>query len=272
MTQTRPAHRRDPARQGRDQLRAAASTRFGGPEGNARLTGAIAAVLLVLLAAEGVTVLQVGALLTPHVVIGMVLVPFVVVKIGSTGWRMVNYYRGDAAYRGRGAPPLLLRLLGPVVVLLTMCLFVSGIALLVIPHSLRPETMFVHKASFVLWFGVMAIHVLGHILETTRLAPADLMSRTRSQVRGAGARLWVQAGCLVAGVLLAVVMVLLAIWSRRAALPAILVAMATYVVVIVGSAIFDPATLLQGIIVKIIVIGYLIRGIKAALVLRAANA
>ena len=43
-------------------------------EGNARMTGLTAAVLLVLLAAEGLTVLQVHALLTPHVVIGMVLV------------------------------------------------------------------------------------------------------------------------------------------------------------------------------------------------------
>ena len=33
------------------------------------------------------------------------------------------------------------------------------------------------------------------------------MSRTRSQVSGAGTRLWVQAGCLVVGIILAVVMV-----------------------------------------------------------------
>ena len=50
---------------------------LGGPEGNARLTGMTAAVLLVLLAAEGLTILQVHSLITPHVVIGMVLVPFV---------------------------------------------------------------------------------------------------------------------------------------------------------------------------------------------------
>jgi hypothetical protein len=204
---TPPAHRRAPTRGVDDLLSDAARTPLGGPEGNARLTGATAAVLLVLLAAEGFTVLRVGALLTPHVAIGMILVPFVAVKIGSTGWRMAKYYLGDAAYRERGAPPILLRLLGPLVVLLTALLFASGIALLLVPHSLRQETMFVHKASFVLWFGAMAIHVLSHVLETSRLAPADLMSRTRSQVSGAGTRLWVQAGCLVVGIILAVVMV-----------------------------------------------------------------
>src|SRR6516164_3578640 len=69
---------------------------------NARLTGATAAVLLVLLAAEGATVLSVRSLLTLHVFIGMLLVPPVLVKIGSTGWRFVRYYRGSPAYRRKG--------------------------------------------------------------------------------------------------------------------------------------------------------------------------
>src|SRR6516162_11181634 len=83
-----------------------------GVEANARLTGSTAAVLLVLLAAEGVTVLSVHSLLTPHVFIGMLLVPPVLLKVGSTGWRFVRYYRGSGAYRRKGPPPLLLRLLG----------------------------------------------------------------------------------------------------------------------------------------------------------------
>jgi hypothetical protein len=179
--------------------------RLGGPEGNARVTGLTAGILLVLLAAEGCTLLQVHALVTPHVVIGMVLVPFVLLKVGATGWRIVRYYLAPGPYRDRGAPPLPLRLLGPVVVLLTLVVFASGIALLLVPHSLRATMFFAHKASFVLWFGAMTLHVLGHLLDTGRLAPADLLSRTRRQVRGAGARLWAQAGCLVAGILLAVV-------------------------------------------------------------------
>jgi len=43
--------------------------------GNARLTAANAAVLLVLLAVEGVTILRIRPLLSPHVFIGMVLIP-----------------------------------------------------------------------------------------------------------------------------------------------------------------------------------------------------
>jgi len=165
-----------------------------------------AAVLLVLLAAEGLTLLQVHSLITPHVVIGMVLVPFVAVKVASTSWRMAQYYLGSPPYLARGAPPLLLRLLGPVVVLVTVAVFASGIALLLVPHSWRSSMFFLHKVTFILWFGAMSVHVLGHVLDTRRLAPADFVARTRSQVRGAGARLWVLAASLVVGVLLAVAM------------------------------------------------------------------
>ena len=181
-------------------------TPLGGPEGNARLTGMTAAVLLVLLAAEGATLLQLHSLITPHVVIGMVLVPFVVIKLATTGWRMAKYYVGAAPYRERGAPPLLLRLLGPVVVIVTVAVFASGIALLLVPHSMRQTMFFLHKVTFILWFGAMTVHVLGHIVDTSRLAPADFVARTRGQVRGAGARIWTLAATLVVGVLLAAAM------------------------------------------------------------------
>jgi hypothetical protein len=92
-----------------------------GATGNARLTAANAAVLLVLLAAEGVTILRVRQLLSPHVFIGVVLIPPVLLKVASTTWRFARYYTGAPAYRRKGSPPVLLRLLGPVVVILTWC-------------------------------------------------------------------------------------------------------------------------------------------------------
>ncbi len=182
------------------------ATPADGPEGNARLTGMAAAVLLVLLAAEGATLLSIHRLLTAHVVIGMLIVPPVLVKIGSTGWRIVRYYLGSAPYRARGAPPLPLRLLGPVVVLLTVIVLASGIVLMLVPHADRQEVLFVHKVSFILWFGAMTVHVLAHLVDTARLAPADLLERTRTQVRGVGARIWILAASLVLGAVLAVVM------------------------------------------------------------------
>lgn len=171
-------------------------------ESNARLTGATAAVLLVLLAIEGVTVLRVRALLGWHVFLGMVLVPPVALKIGSTSWRFIRYYAGAPAYRRKGPPALLLRLLGPVVVTLTAVLFASGIALILGPHSWRHSLLFAHKASFILWFGAMTLHVLGHLLDAARLASRDWTRRTRHDVAGATGRQWALAISLVVGVVL----------------------------------------------------------------------
>jgi hypothetical protein len=178
-----------------------------GVEGNARLTGTTAALLLVLLAAQGVTILRVRALLTPHVFIGMLLVPPIALKIGSTGYHFTRYYLGSPAYRRKGPPPALLRVLGPLVVLLTICLFASGIALLFVGPGLRSNLLLIHKASFVLWFVVTAVHVMGHVLDTARLAPRDFYWRTRRQVEGAGARQWVIALSLALGILVAVLFV-----------------------------------------------------------------
>jgi hypothetical protein len=173
-----------------------------GAAGNARLTAANAAVLLVLLAAEGVTILRVRQLLSPHVFIGVVLIPPVLVKVASTTWRFARYYTGAPAYRRKGPPPVLLRLLGPVVVILTLVLLFSGVGLLLVSRPWLPLLLKAHKASFVLWFGAMTVHVLGHLGEVFRLAPRDWLRRTRREVIGAGARQWLIAASLVAGVLL----------------------------------------------------------------------
>ena len=173
-----------------------------GVQGNARLTAANAAVLLVLLAAEGITILRVRQLISLHVFIGMVLIPPVLVKVGSTTWRFARYYRGAPAYRRKGPPPALLRLLGPVVVILTLVVLASGVALLLASRSWLPLLIKVHKASFILWFAATTIHVLGHLGEVVRLAPRDWLRRTRREVSGAGLRQWLIAASLAAGALL----------------------------------------------------------------------
>jgi hypothetical protein len=174
----------------------------GEVEANARLTGSSAAVLLVLLAAEGLTIPFIQSLLTAHVVIGMVLVPPVLVKLGSTGYRFFRYYTGKPAFVKKGPPPVLLRLLGPFVVVLTLALFGSGIALLFAAARWRSDLVFLHKATFVLWFGVMTIHVLSHLGQTLRLAPRDWYGRTGREVAGTKARQWLLVVSVALGILL----------------------------------------------------------------------
>jgi hypothetical protein len=123
----------------------------GGVAGNARLTGAVAVALLVLLAAEGATIPLIGKLLGPHIFIGMMLVPPVMLKMGSTGYRFVRYYAGTEPYLRKGPPAAALRLLAPGVVLTTLALFGTGVALaFASPPS--DTLVFAHKLSFIAWW------------------------------------------------------------------------------------------------------------------------
>lgn len=173
----------------------------GGVEGNTRLTTALAAILLLLLFLEGVTLLGVRTHLSLHVFIGTLLIPVSVLKAGSTTWRFANYYWGTPQYVRKGPPQIILRLLGPFVVILTMVVIFSGLFLVVIaPRSMYNSLFFIHKASFVLWFCAMTVHVLGHIVETGREAAADWVGKKRREIAGAGLRQFAEIGALAAGI------------------------------------------------------------------------
>ena len=177
-----------------------------GVERNERLTASTAVILFVLLAVEGVTVLSVRSLLRPHVFVGMLLIPPVVVKIGSTVYRFARYYTGAPAYRRKGPPAWFLRVLGPGVVVLTVVMFGSGVALLVAPAGWHDRLFTVHKVSFILWFVATAVHVLAHLGETVRLGLPDWIgtrwSRAVSVRAGGGAGL--RRGLLVASLVVGV--------------------------------------------------------------------
>lgn len=172
-----------------------------GATGNARLTGSVAIALLVLLAAEGATIPFIGQLLGPHIFIGMLLIPPVALKMASTGYRFARYYTGSAPYVSKGPPPAALRLLAPGVVLTTLALFGTGVALLFAgppSHTL----VFAHKLSFIAWVALMSLHVLGHLLELPRLASADWRRTGPREARlaGAGMRISAIAAAIVVGV------------------------------------------------------------------------
>jgi hypothetical protein len=172
-------------------------------EGNARITGTFGAAIFVLLFVEGITVLRVQELISIHAFVGMLLVPFVIVKIASTGYRFVRYYRGDAAYAAKGPPSLLLRILGPVVVGTTVALLATGIGALLDRRS--AWLVQAHKLSFIVWFGAMTVHVVGHAFETPALAIADLRRASRARVPNAGVRIVLLAGAIFAAIALGVV-------------------------------------------------------------------
>jgi hypothetical protein len=172
----------------------------GGTDGNERLTAASGVVLLLLLAAEGVTIVFIRPLISAHVFIGMLLIPPVALKLASTGWRFARYYAGAREYRLKGPPLLPLRLLAPLVVASTLAVLGTGVALL----ALGPRNNFVvglHKDAFVVWLIATGVHVLAYLPRLPRLAAGDW--RRGDAVGGSIARKALLAGAVVLGAILA---------------------------------------------------------------------
>ena len=164
----------------------------GGTDGNERLTVLTGLMLVVLLAILGVTIVRIGQLLWLHLFLGMLLLGPVALKLLSTGYRFVRYYTGDPAYRRKGPPATALRVLGPLVVLSTLTVFGTGVALLLLGPSSRQPLVLLHKVSFFAWIAVTALHVLEHLPEVGRYLRSARSSRREliavSLTPGAGVR------------------------------------------------------------------------------------
>jgi len=182
--------------------------RTGGAAGNERLTAMTGAVLLVLFAAEGVTILRVHELLTMHFFLGMLLIGPVALKVACTGYRFVRYYTGAGPYRRKGPPAPVMRLLGPLVMATSLAVLGTGVALAAVGPG-DHQWIFLHKATFVLWFGVMTIHVLVYAPRLPRLllgghaAGRAVAGRALSVLGGRGTRWLLLAASLASGLLLA---------------------------------------------------------------------
>jgi hypothetical protein len=137
-----------------------------------------------------VTIIRIGQLMWLHLFLGLVLIGPVALKLGSTGYRFARYYTNSPAYRRKGPPLPFLRGLAPLVVLATLGLFATGVALLFTgPHTGLPLGL-LHKVSFIAWIALVALHVLVHLPELLRALPGA--GRTRGAVvpmrAGAAAR------------------------------------------------------------------------------------
>jgi len=187
--------------------------RSGGPEGNERLTAMTGAVLLILLAVECYTIVRIGRLLTLHVFLGMLLLGPVTLKAASVLYRFARYYTSSEPYRRKGPPALLLRLIGPVIVLLTACVFGSGIVLAVTGPSYGyggpSGWLVVHRISFLAWAFFIVIHVAAYLPRLPRLLAAEARGPLEI-LGGRGTRLALLLASLLAGLVIALLTVHLA--------------------------------------------------------------
>ncbi len=148
-----------------------------GVEGNARLTAINGVVLLVLLAVEGITILEIRGLITLHVFVGLLLLGPVMLKCATTIYRFARYYTGKPAYVRRGTPSPPMRVLGPLVIISSLVVLGTGVGLLAVRPDQAGLLLTAHKASFIVWFAIMALHVLGHLY--------DALTTTRRELRPA---------------------------------------------------------------------------------------
>ena len=209
--------------EGRDAMSTTARRRHGRPravsdgvQGNEQLTALTGAVLLAGFALEGLTLLALGRLLTLHMFLGVLLIGPVLLKIGSTGYRFVRYYTGSEGYVRKGPPAPIPRLLGPVVVLTSLAVLGTGVALALTGREIGPW-LFLHKASFVLWFGAMTLHVLTYAWRVPRILLSSHGAAARP-ARG-GTRLLLIGVSLGGGLVLALLVMRLATgwtaWAPR---------------------------------------------------------
>jgi hypothetical protein len=191
----------------------------GGTDGNEQLTAVTGTLLIVLLAVLGVTILRVRQLTWLHLFLGLLLIGPVTLKLASTGYRFLRYYTHDPAYRRKGPPALLLRVLAPGVVLATVVVFLSGVILLFNGPAHRGPWVSIHKASFIVWIALTAVHVLGHLpgMPDSLRAMARLPQSSLSDAGRAGR--WIAlASALVAGLVLAIVLIPdFAVWTHHSA-------------------------------------------------------
>ncbi|WP_138732495.1 hypothetical protein [Modestobacter excelsi] len=208
---------------GRAERRNAVTAPSGGPAGNALLIAWTGLLLLVLIAAELITLLDVRGLIDWHVGIGVLLIPVALLKTAATGWRILRYYTGHQPYRTAGPPPTLLRVLGPLVIASTLGLLASGIVLIVVGEERSRQNLFtalgqrvdlitVHQALFFAFAALAGLHLLARIAPALALtsgrAPGRLGSTTA--VAGSGRRTLALSATVVAAVIAVVLLLPLA--------------------------------------------------------------
>jgi hypothetical protein len=169
------------------------------------LTATVGLVLIVLTLIElGTIVFGLGQFLSLHVFVGFVLIPPVLLKLASTGWRVTRYYSRSEPYRLKGAPQLALRLLAPLLVAATVILFASGVAVGLLHGHALDIARRLHGPASVGWMILVGVHVLVYLKRALISSKEDVTAATRASVPGAGVRLYLVAFAIVAGVVVGV--------------------------------------------------------------------
>lgn len=174
------------------------------PAGNARLTAAVGLLVAAPVLIEAASVLLgVHSFMSVHVFVGFVLIPIVLLKLGSTGWRFARYYLRAPAYLEGGPPQILMRLLAPVFVLATVVLFGSGVAMGFLHGEALRIARQLHGPASVIWLVLLGLHVLVYAGRAWRYAMRDVRRVQPDLVRGRPGRARAIVAVVISGFVLA---------------------------------------------------------------------
>jgi hypothetical protein len=136
-----------------------------------------------------------------HFFIGFVAIPLTLLKLGSTGWRMLRYYLGrDARYRAAGPPTPAPRILAPALVASAVVAFVSGVVLFVEGTQEGPLST-LHTDSAVVFVIAVVLHLAIYVRRAYLESNAEMRGQTA--VAGTTARRAMLVAAAVAGVAIA---------------------------------------------------------------------
>ena len=108
-----------------------------------------------------------------HFYAGLMSIPFLVAKYGSTGFRLAGYYLGLPRFRAAGPPRLIPRLLSPLLALDFFVLYFSGLYIVfhyyytvtnIPPLGFKPVQL--HLWAALLAVPLLAVHLGSHLIET----------------------------------------------------------------------------------------------------------
>ena len=105
-------------------------------------------------------------------------------QTGNDWLSVFNYYRGTPPYRRKGAPHPILRITAPLLVLSTISLLGAGIVALAVGPRHSDTWITIHQGSAIAWATFVAVHLIGHALDTWRLTSAELRANPRFPVGG----------------------------------------------------------------------------------------
>jgi hypothetical protein len=173
------------------------------PLGNERLTAVVGLLVLVPILVEVASVLLgVHSNISLHVFVGLALIPAVLLKLASTGWRFVRYYARSHGYVAQGPPRIAMRVLAPLFVAATLVLFGSGIAMGVLHGPALQIARQLHGPSSVIWLVLLGLHVVVYLRRAIRGAVDDAVPAMRTPIRGRPARAYAVASAVVCGLAL----------------------------------------------------------------------